>query len=267
MKRLLSILITGLFALIAAACEDVIQVDLMSSEQRIVLEAMLDAETGLFGMHISKTASYYETNDFEAVPGAIVTLTTSTGNTYQCIDSGNGGYAAQNIVVNPGDTVNITIKTSENKLFHARTTVPVKATLTGLETEKQNGPFGNRGEAYQLYALWEDSAGVKNYYRLKLTVNDTSRTNQYFLLDDKIGDGETMRRQIFREPFQPGDVVTVELLSIDESYYEYFLQIADIQGSGFSAATPYNPMGNIDNDALGYFGIVYRSSKRIVIPT
>ena len=68
------------------------------------------------------------------------------------------------------------------------------------------------------------------------------------------GDGKEQNLPI-RDRFEENTRVTVELLSTDENYYNYFFQLSSIAGNGPNSTTPYNPTGNFDHEVLGYFGI------------
>lgn len=57
--------------------------------------------------------------------------------------------------------------------------------------------------------------------------------------------------------FQIDDTAYLEFQCIDSISYSYYSQINDMALPGFISATPYNPIGNFDNGALGYFGIYY----------
>ena len=123
MKKI-GILIWTIVPFLVAGCEDVIDLDLASSEQRIVIEAVMDAGTGVCVVHVSKTAKYYETNQFEAVKGAVITLRTSAGATHAFSDSGNGTYSAAVIAAPPGDTLTIAIALPGPIVYHVKAVMP-----------------------------------------------------------------------------------------------------------------------------------------------
>lgn len=253
-----------LLAVGLAGCEDVIQLDLITSDQRIVIEAVIDAEDGVASVLISKTCGFYQTDEFEKISGASVILTLPNGYQQQLVDSGNGSYGVQNILLIPGDVVNIKIVTPDHVTYLASSTVPIPVPLDSLSIEQMNRPFGKEGN-YILSAIWLDPGDSENFYRLRVTKNDTLQANLYSLTDDRIRNGITITQPISGGGFKKNDEVIVEMLSADKNYYDYFFQLNNIEGRGFSAPTPFNPKGNFSNDALGYFGIYYKSVKRITI--
>jgi hypothetical protein len=65
----------------------------------------------------------------------------------------------------------------------------------------------------------------------------------------------------------PGDTITIDLLSIDKATYDYFHTLSDILTSDQSPTSlaPANPTTNISGSALGYFAAYAVDSKQIVV--
>jgi len=266
-RSLLAALISAL-AFFFLSCEEVIQLDLDSAAPRTVIEGVVDAGSGVCSVHLTTTADYYSTLPINTIPGAVITLSFNNGTTQSLTDSGNGGYGLTGLSLKHGDKVSITIVTPDNVSYNASVITPLKTILDSIFAEPLKGgpgPGGGQKDQYQVVVLWRDSAFVNNFYRLKITVNDTVNADQYSLLNDELLDGK-----VFRQPVSGGrvnrlDSVIVELLSVDKAYYEYFRQYARGRGPNSGSTTPYNPRGNFDQEVLGYFGVVYRSQKKIVV--
>ena len=269
MKYLLIILAIITFT----ACEEVIILELNSSEQRIVIEANIDATNGLCKVELSKSGDFYETNNFDKVFGADITINTSAGNSYSLIDKGNGSYTTENIVVTPNETVDIIIKLTDNQEFFANAIVPFPVLISDIKFEKKilapgglgGGHGGEKDNEYSLSVLWNDSVDEKNYNRIKIYNNGEYQSEIYALYNDKLQNGNSINMPIIRQSFALGDTINVALLSCNKSYFDYFADIANSDGRGFSAPTPYNPNGNIEGNALGYFGIWYVSNMEKVV--
>ena len=93
-------------------------------------------------------------------------------------------------------------------------------------------------------------------------------SNDFILRDDKIFDGNNVQIPLPIKTFQINDTVTVELLSLNKDTYDYYNTL--IEGSSgpggiMSGSTPANPVSNISNGAMGYFGVYTNSSKTIII--
>lgn len=256
-----------------ASCEEVIQLELDTAEQRVVVEANLDAAHGTCTVSLSKSGDFYESNSFEKVVGASISLSTSAGGEVLLTDLGNGRYAAQNIAFNPAETHRLRIALPDGQVIESSEVAsPVAVALDSLLLEKSvgggtGGPGGGgtTEDQYSLTAQWKDPAGMENFYRLKIYRNGEFQSSTYILTDDRLGDGEPISRPVIRQTFEKGDTLRCQLLSVSKGYYDYFTDLANSEGRGFSAPTPYNPKGNLTGEALGYFGVWFVSEKTIVV--
>jgi len=254
------------------SCEEVITLELDTSEQKVIIEANLDATNGIFKVKLSKSGDFYETNNFEKIIGANIQIEISK-NIYTLEDLGKGMYIAKSIVLSPEESVELTIKLADGQEFYSNAVVPYPVTLNNIEFTKNTisgpggggGPGGGKDGEYNLSVEWNDSEDEKNYNRIKIYNNKEYQSGIYILYDDKVQNGTTVKMPILRERFSKGDTIDVELLSCNKSYYSYFSDIANSEGRGFSSSTPYNPNDNFTNGALGYFGIWFISKKERVV--
>jgi hypothetical protein len=248
--------------LLLSSCEDVIQLDLESTESRIVIEATINASSQTATVLISKTNDFYDNTEPEQVSGAIITLQSETGDTYTFSEASPGTYVAENVIANPEEVFNLNVEV-EDRVYEATATVPSAANLKEItQSDFPSGPFGDEG-AILLSAIWDDPAGTENFYRIRTYIDNTFQADSYTVLTDDIrGDGEEITTPI-QKGFDENTTVTVELLSTDEAYYDYFFQVASLSGEGANSTTPYNPTGNFSNEALGYFGIFHSSTLSI----
>jgi hypothetical protein len=243
-----------------SSCEDVIELDLDTTEPQLVIEANLMADTSSIEVLITRTNDFYDNSEPESVSNAVISLESETGEVYMLTQGDPGKYTAENIRVNSGDFFRLRVAL-EDEFYEAITNVPFPAVLDSIEQgEFDFGPLGDADEGnIQLTAIWDDPAGVENFYRVRSILGDSLLVDVYTILKDEFqGDGEQQRATILRG-FNENNQVTLELLTTDEQYYDYFFQLSTLSGQGFGATTPYNPKGNFDNGALGYFGIYYAS--------
>ena len=249
-----------LFGFGLSSCEDVIELDLETTEPKLVIEASLIADASRVTVLISRTNDFYDNSDPESVSNAMVSLESGMGEVYMLTQDAPGEYNAENIQVNSGDTFTLRV-TLEDESYEASTIAPFPAVLESIEQGEFN--FGFQGDDeegdIELSAIWDDPAGQENFYRIRSFLGDSLLTDVYTILKDEFqGDGESHRATI-RRGFAENERVTLELLTTDEEYYNYFLQLSNLSVQGFGATTPFNPVGNFDNGALGYFGIYYAS--------
>jgi hypothetical protein len=146
--------------------------------------------------------------------------------------------------------------------------MPQTVNLDTLLVEELAGPHSS-GKIIQ--AQYSDPAGVANFYRFTLSVNNIDK-ELIIINDDRLQDGQLITRPV-PHPSQrtvsinSGNTVKVELHAIDENVYEYFRTLNQTEAQGHSgSATPANPLTNIANGALGYFSAHTVRTKTIVIP-
>lgn len=251
------ILLTGFLY----SCEDVIELDLTDAEQRIIIEAQLNTSTETATVTLSKSNGFYDNGDPEMISDAVIVLSGPAGSTFTLTEQEDGIYSAESIATTPGDIFTLSVQ-SDGNTYTASTMTPYPAALDTLEVSKQAFPFGQQDSIIQVNAQWEDLLGSNNYYRLRPFVNDTLVMGEYMLLDDKYNDGSEFNIPV-RSQFEDGQKITIQLLSVDEEYYKYFGEVSAVSGEGFGGTTPFNPTGNFDNNALGYFGIFSLSEKTV----
>lgn len=143
-------------------------------------------------------------------------------------------------------------------VFSAKTEIPVRVSLDSLKVVRGfEGPGPTSPPVFLLNPKWKDPAGVVNYYRFKVTKNGTVINGSFSIYNDQPFDGNEVDMPLDQFDFQIGDTVSLEFQCIDSISHSYYDQINDMAMPGFVSATPYNPIGNFDNGALGYFGIYY----------
>jgi hypothetical protein len=114
-----------------------------------------------------------------------------------------------------------------------------------------------------VYCYFRDPPG-KNFYRVRISTNDSTNLRRYYLFDDQYTDGEETELRVAH--VEAGDRVRVDLYSLDRSTYAYYRTLEDLLHSNpVFGSTPANPDSNIDNGALGYFGACSVSTKTIIV--
>ena len=252
-----------------SSCEEIIELDLVDSEPRLVIEAAVDAENGAGIVSLTKSNGFYDPISLELVTGATVTVTQADGTEIAFGSLADGIYIGTGIVAEEGDVLSILVVDSEGNEYKANSTTPHSVSIDSLELielERGGGSFGGGDDdekLYQVFTHWQDKAGTESFYRVRATVNDTLKTNVYTLADDLLEEGEAMSRPFF-DIFEGGDTVEIQLLSIDKPTYIYYDNLSSIQG--FGSSTPFNPKNNFDNNALGYFGVFRLDTERVILP-
>ncbi len=260
MKYLQYILLSVLGIFFFTSCEDVIVLDLDNSEPRVVVEAVVDMNTQSIAIDLTLTNDFYDNADPVKITDAIINLSNESGEQTEIPVNADGSYSLSPINIVEGE--NYTLEVNANgETFTAISQAPFSVDLIGIDTILNEPFFGSGSPFYQSLFRWQDQEGTENYYRLKAFINDTLSGPLAFYNDNGL-DGQLFLRPLMAAVF-PGDSVEFQLISIDKNTHDYFLQVATVQEQGFGGTTPFNPRGNFDNDALGYFGIKTTNSISI----
>jgi hypothetical protein len=281
-KKSLNIFPSSGILIVAAsltACEDVITLELEKSEPQIVIESLITDDQGPVTVKITKSQDFYNPGEIQSVDFAQVTISDNIGNTDTLTIQNNGIYQSVKIKGNSGSTYHLNIIAEENE-YTAVSSLPEKVTIDSLYYNWGENPHS---EGYMVNLCFRDPKEIKNYYRIKLMINnqpyeDKKSGNEYILWDDKIWDGNKVDMPVKRGGsfFDIGDTVTVQLQSLGEETYNYYNTLRNAlviepsmmsMGKGLmeGSAAPANPVTNLSGNALGYFGTAAISSKTIII--
>lgn len=270
MKFLKISIITLTAILFLSSCTDIIKLDLKNTEPRIVIESYINTSDSTFTAKISMSNDFYEDAEFKKVSGANIILKNMNGAEYTIPEVEDGYYFLNNIICEPNDNFSLKIIDSNGNEYNANTTVPFSADIALLIpapfTPPGGGPNNNdTAQYYQITTFWKDTININNYYRIKTYVNDEYQADEYNISDDRYNDGDTLASVSMAELYS-GDKFKLQLLSTDHEYFKYFLDVAILYNKGPGSTTPYNPKGNFDNNALGYFGIYSVSEIEFTLP-
>ncbi|MHA6280702.1 DUF4249 family protein [Salinimicrobium sp. CAU 1759] len=252
MKKLLSMLI--IFILLS--CEEVVEVELETSAPRLVIEASLlfnaETESDLQIIKLSTTAPFFE-EDVPPVTGAMVKVTTGTGEEYIFEEANEGIYQNTDIVALPNLDYKLEI-IYQGELYTATERF---ITTPGLQYVEQDlGGFS--GGEYEFKVFYEDPEESENFYLFRYL------NEQIFLqiYTDEFTNGNLSFAFFNDEDAMPGDLVQFEVQGISEGFYEYLFilrsQSGDNNGGPFQTQ-PSIVRGNIvnqtnpDNFPFGYF--------------
>ncbi|MBL7767009.1 MAG: DUF4249 domain-containing protein [Chitinophagaceae bacterium] len=259
--------------ILLSSCQKVIDVDLNSASPAYVIEANLYEGTHDFHVKVTKTTSYFSSDAPPTVNDATITLIDQNNVSHAVPNTGNGIYTlpAFTAVNNVSYQLNVS---AGGKTFSATAKMPLPTSIDSLTYEEfggfGGGPGGGGGgeKNFLVVTHFQDTVGIPNYYRVLVTKNDTllNKPFDYYLVDDKIRDGQYFDAPLFTAFSKMGDTLDVELLSMDAGVFDYFNTLSEILTSDANtSAAPANPNTNFNNGALGYFGAFTRSKKSIRI--
>ncbi|WCO02812.1 DUF4249 domain-containing protein [Psychroserpens ponticola] len=256
MKKL--IYITLLF--FAYSCEDVIDLELPTSEPKLVIDASIDWIKNTSGneqsIRLSLTAPYF---DLEVPPanGAIVNITDSNNNVFEFIENENTGIYENNAFIPEINGVyNLTVIYNGETYFATETLKPVNE-ITRVEQNLEGGFSGNETE---IKAFFNDPGEEENYYFFEYTPS-LPVTPTLDTFKDEFVNGNEIFGLYIEEDLDSGQSVIIRNHGVSERFYEFMfilLQQIESGGGGFETQ-PSTVRGNCinqtnpDNFPLGYF--------------
>jgi hypothetical protein len=286
-----------LMLLLSVSCEKDISFNLANSPSQLVVEATIE-NGGAPKVILSNSLNYFseispEILEASFVHGAIVVVSNGTKSQTlkeysSAVDS--NGYK---IYVYTSDTLDqgnnftgefesaydLTI-TANGQKYTAHTTIPALAKKVDSLWWKPapNNPDTNK---VILRAKVTDPPGYGNYVRYFTSTNGGPfypGLNSVF--DDQIVDGTTydidVDKGVNRNQsidlknyafFERGDTVVAKLCNIDKATYDFWRTMEyNYQSIGNPFSSPTKVLGNISNNALGYFGGYAAQYMSITIP-
>ncbi len=255
-----------LIATIFMSCEKVIDVELNDADRKIVVEAFTSNIEGRNYIKLSKTSNVYTQNTFDKISDADVTITNKNGTVYTFTeDSGEAGkYILPGFKVEENQDYTLKV-VAEGQEITAQSSSSFVPQLNLVETIKgstfsQNPNDTTRFIGYQ----FDDPISTGDNYRFILTVNG-ERDETYYFGNDLLGNGQPYEGIFFATILDSGDVVNIELFTMDNANYDYYYSLVNNTSTGPFAASPANPISNMSGDALGYFGAYLMDTTTIIV--
>jgi hypothetical protein len=262
MKNYLQI---GLLALIFSACQEVIEVDLNTTDPQFVVEGTVTDQPGPYRVRITKTVNFDEPNNYPAVSGAAVVITDGAL-TDTLAEVEPGIYETRFLTQGePGRTYTLTVRV-EGNIFTASSTMPAAVPFDDLTTDESTQPGGET--VILMVPEFRDPVGFGNYYRF-IQWNNGRRLPAIFVLDDRNSDGLRITRPLFAPNSDietaVGDTVTVEMQTVDRATYKYFFALDASSGNSPNASVPANPDNNFGGACLGYFSAHTVQQRSLIV--
>ena len=254
------------------SCEDVINVDLDTSNPRLVIEASILWKKGTNGneqkIKLSTTSDYYS-NTTPSVSGGTIYITDSS-NTYNFIENpGTGEYVCGNF--NPVLEENYFLTIIINGETYTASEKLIK--VPTIDIAEQNNEGGFLGDEIEVKFFFQDDGSIDNFYMMQFNSN-FNPLPEYDVTDDNFFQGNQMFGLYTNEDMKAGDELTFTLHGISERYYNYMnilLGVAGENGGSPFSTPPATVRGNFvnqtnpDNFAFGYFSLSEIDTKTYII--
>ncbi len=250
------------------SCEEVIDVELDTSEPKLVIEASINVlENGNTAsiVRITKTAAFFN-NIVPIIDDAIVTITSESGDEFIFNHTENGNYFTEFI---PDPEVEYTLNIIENSQTYVAKAI--LKTTNPIINIVQNNEGGFTGDQIEIRFTFSDPAGIQNFYYVESL---SLRGNDRDAFSDEFFDGNIVPGFYFADDLTVGDEITLNVFGVDEAFFNFMfalLQQGSEQGGGPFETQPATIKGNIinltdpENFPLGYFRISELSTRTFTI--
>lgn len=258
-----------LFSLIAmffiTGCEDVVDVKVDEGTPALVVDGWITTNEEPYTVKLSKTGGYFNNTQTPRVQGAVVVINDNEGNSDTLIEKTPGEYVTKTFKqakVGNTYTLNLTV---EGERYVASSEVKRVPEIDSLKFEYEDDTEDEE-DGYYLYYYGPEPAGQGDYYRFRLTKNDTLLNDPedvWNVTSDEWVDGNYIGDlRIYGDKLVKGDKVKVEMLSITKDAYYFFTELAiQVNNGGMFSNPPANVRTNIKNlnpeskkRVIGYFG-------------
>jgi len=252
MKRTKYILLTLAIIFTLTSCEEVIEIDLNSSNPVLVVEAKLYKDS-LATVLLTKTANYFSLDTPEAIENATVTITADGIVSEELLYLGRGIYSGKTMRGTEGVNYDIEILWEEEE-YKGSAFLPKQVEIVSLDIVEFEPPVPMPHPLVfrQAEITFLDDPETEDFYMLRYVQNGLPLLGSFFTFPD-ITFSDTIRLANPQLSFELDDLVEVQVFSIDEPMSLFFSQLSQALGGGMAmSSTPYNPTSNIKG-AMGYF--------------
>ena len=262
MRRIIPFII-----LVLVSCQKTVTLNLSNTPPQIVIQGNITDGPGPDTVRLIRSVNFYADNSFPAISGAAVTVTDNLGNKDSLTETLPGNYITHTLHGVPGNTYTLSVKIRDTT-YTAVSTMPQPVPLDSV-TFITNSTF-RKGQITSV-VNFQDPPGVTNYYRFEEHINGALFTKDFFVFDDRLSDGRYIQWNLRMDSsyLHTGDLLQVDMYSVDENDYTYFFQLARSSSGGGGAfdtnASPGNPSTNISNGAYGYFSAHTVRSKTMSV--
>ena len=258
-------------AILTISCVEDFDTDLNSTFERIIIQGSISNELKAHRVILSKSADYFLNQQTPRISGATVTISDGI-EVFPLLEVSPGVYETDTIAGVPGKTytLNAIIDDQEyESSCYMNYCAPIDSIKIGYYD------YGNYQQkdtfvVVLLYAMEPEPKG--NYYLWDIYKNGTLESDT---LSEKWLETDMFVNGLYILEYQAqwligntGDTVTLEMQSITKEYYDYYYQVMSVTdwNGGPLSGPPANPVGNISNDALGFFLAYSFERKTTIVP-
>ena len=250
-----------IFGLLIVACEDPINLDLNTTEPKLVIEASINWFKGTLGndqeVKLSLSAPYYE-NITPPANNAQVSIFNSNGTEFTFFEEDlTGIYKSTTFIPVINESYSLVINYN-GEIYSGIETLKSVASIDYVE-QKDDGGFS--GDETELKAYYTDPENEENYYFFEFR-NNFMPFPTLEVYKDEFTNGNQIFGFYTEEELTTGHEVLIRNYGVSSSFYNYMfvllLQNND-EGGGPFETTPATVRGNCINETnsenfpFGYF--------------
>jgi hypothetical protein len=252
--------------LVLSSCQEVIEIDLNSSNPVLVVEGQIVKDSTVW-IKLSYTTDYFNNEEMVFEENASVVLTNGNNDSETLDYFGDGLYKGNILLGEVDENYNLDITTGTDEYTAGSTLMPPSEIYEIVVTESDMQRPGQDEISYSLEIKFKDVTASDDFYMMKFFINGL--LDSYALVDDKIFlVGDTVSYPVIRKSFYENDEVIVRLHTVDNGTFNYYNQLSDAISDGMGpggSSTPYNPASNFGEDVLGYFAAWSYVSDTVVV--
>lgn len=258
MKKIIYLIIITIFTF---SCEDVIDIEVPTSEPKLVIDASINWFKGTTGneqeIKLTLSAPYFDT-EVPPANGAQITVTDTNNNTFQFIEDGTSGiYKNNGFIPEINGIYNLTI-IYQDEIYVATETLK---SVSEIEFVEQNNDGGFSGEETEIKVYFTDPGDEENYYFFEY-IASVENIPTLDTLEDEFVNGNQIFGFYINEDYEPGDTLTARHFGVSKRFYEFMFILLQQNGEndgGPFETQPATVRGNCSNQTnpenfpLGYF--------------
>ena len=242
------------------SCEETIDVELRSSETRLVVDALFGYNENngdpltIGQVKLTLTADFFDEEVAPAENANVLLIDEETGATFPLTEVEPGVFRDGFPALEFGKDYTMEI-VYEGETYRA--TEQLEPTGQIENVEQGDGFLFDEEKETEVIVTFSDIPNQRNYYLFAFGFDN------YLVTDDEFYQDESLTFSYFYENVEPGDLLTITLLGIDQqfaSYVDQSLVQSDPTGGGFGVP-PASIRGNVVNITnqynfpFGYFSI------------
>lgn len=279
--KITNYIITGLLAVLAAACGKpvVLDVDIKDFDKmagKVAISAIIDDKAGQDTVFVRRLASVYQPAEAEGL-NAVVTLADNRGNltTLEPVAGKLGVYVTPAGFRPAIDDRMYTLTVNAAGQTFVATSPVGKA--WGLATDSMTSAFKKESMMYKegYYVKYYGSVQTveKNYYLFKFYSNDTLLNRAANTRGDMISfaDNSQLNGQIegleLPNTYAPGAEAKLEVVGLTAEAWRYWSDVSKqiYNDGGMFSNPPANIKGNFSNGALGFFQVSQVFADSVIV--